>query len=204
MTALAPDLGSLLRAHGLDGASERPLLGGGYTGAGISLIERGEERYALKRSRYAEDWVRRLTGDATCREAEFAVSPLVARLPASVRAATLGAARDADAWALLMRDISELLLPDAPIASNRLDAIFAAVAAMHAAFWDDPLDGAGVRWCGVSERLSLLSPRAGEILVAEGNDFGIAEGWRTSTASRRPPRGTSRVGCTTTSRRSRG
>lgn len=178
MTALAPDLTTLLRAHGLDGAREHPLSGGGYTGAGISRIQRGDERYVVKRSRCAEDWVRRLTGDATCREAEFAVSPLVARLPASVRVATVGATHDGDAWALLMRDISPLLLPEERISNERLDAILAAVAAMHAAFWDDPLDGAGVGWCGIAERLSLLSPRTGEMLVAEGNDFGLAEGWR--------------------------
>lgn len=63
---------------------------------------------------------------------------------------------------------------------QRIDLFLAALAALHAAFWDDApsLDGAGVSWCGVLERLTLLSPARGDRLLAEGRDFGLTAGWQ--------------------------
>jgi hypothetical protein len=179
--AIYPDVPSLLLAHGI-AAGERPLIHSGFSAATISTLGDGPDRRLLKRVRYHDDWIMRTTGDEGAREAQFAAAgDLLARLPKGVATPYIGAAHDgAGAAAILMRDISPWLLPDPdPVDEQRIDVFLAALAALHAAFWDDAsLDGAGVSWCGVVERLTLLSPAMGDRLLAEGRDFGLAAGWQ--------------------------
>jgi hypothetical protein len=181
MNGMHPDVASLLRAHGVAG-SERALVHNGFSAARITSLGDGEGdgggRMILKRVRYADDWIMRETSDLYCREGQLAASPVMARLPRPIAAPSVGAARDGDGAAILMRDISPLLLPDdQPVDAERADLLLSALAAMHAAFWDDALDDADVRWCGVRERLMLLSPSVGQRLIDEGRDFGLARGW---------------------------
>lgn len=173
-----PNVATLLRAHGVAG-DELPLTHDGFSGARITSIQQGDERYILKRLRREDDWIMRATDDVDGREAQFAASPIVARLPASISIPSLGAARDGDGWAVLMRDISAALLPDdLVLTDDELDIVLSRLAEMHAAFWDDPMDDAGVAWCGARERLSILTPAVGSVLVTEGRDFGIERGWQ--------------------------
>ena len=178
MSGLLPDVPSLLATHGID-APERAMTHGGFSGARLTRIEQGAERFVLKRISHADDWIMRETGDVALREAQFAASPLIARLPREMGAPSIGAAHDGSGAAILMRDVSPWLLPDdRPAAAMELDALLAAMAAMHAAFWDEPLDDAEVSWCSVRDRLMILSPLVGRKLVDEGRDFGVAAGWR--------------------------
>jgi len=178
VNALEPDVATLLRAHGVAGR-ETPFPNNGYSGARISAIDEAAARYLLKRMRVHDDWLMRLTRDVTCREAEFAASSLSSRLPATTAVATLGAAHDGDGWALLMRDVSTALLPDEGLLSiDELALVLHHTAALHARFWCDALDGAGVRWCAPSDRLRVLTPDVGQLLIDEGRDFGLARGWR--------------------------
>ena len=177
MSDLFADGASLLAAYGIS-AAEQPMITSGYSGARHSSFVQGDERYVLKRLRYDDDWLMRVTNDTAHREAAFAVSPMVERLPAGVVTPSLGASYDGDGRAILMRDISELLLPDAVVVPPAtMDMIFARIAEMHATFWDDPMADASVPWCGVADRLTLLSRKTGEMLAREGRDFGIERGW---------------------------
>ena len=54
--ALAPDVASLLGAHGVAG-KETPVAHNGFSGARISTIDNGGQRYWLKRLRLADDWI---------------------------------------------------------------------------------------------------------------------------------------------------
>ncbi len=174
---MLPDADSLLRAHGID-APESPLAHNGFSGARLSSIVQAGERYVLKRMRYADDWIMRVTNDVACREAQFAASSLPERLPPGLTVPTLGAARDGDGYALLMRDVSHALLPESGIVSSAtMDAVLQRLAEMHAAFWDDPLSDAPVDWLDANLRSMMLSPSTGHMLVEEGNDFGMARGW---------------------------
>ncbi len=178
MDALYPDVASLLSAHGVSRA-ESPIIGGGLSGAQLSRIERGGQRYILKRLRLDGDWLMRLTGDAAYREAQFAISPLVRRLPLGVCTPSLGASFDEEGRAILMRDITDILLPDAQVVPpDDMDAMLRRFADLHAAFWDDPMTDAGVAWCAARHRIALLGPGTGHMLIREGRDFGIAHGWR--------------------------
>ena len=140
MPDMYPDVSSLLRAHGVSG-DERALSHNGFSGARVTVLDGG---YILKRIRHADDWIMRETKDDDGREAQFAASPIVGRLPKQLAVPSLGAAHDGDDAAILMRDITPLLLPDGePIDAERIDLLLAALATMHAEFWDDDLADAG-------------------------------------------------------------
>jgi phosphotransferase family enzyme len=177
LAACAPDVASLLAAHGVSG-SEVACASNGYSGARITAIECEGNRYLLKRVRYTDDWIMQVVGDRECREAHFAVSPLVARMPAHVRVPTLGAARDGDGFALLMGDITPLLLPEEGIlTADTVGRVLAALAEMHAAFWDDDSD-AGFDLSLTAQRIRMTGPSVGEMLLARGIDIGFSRGWQ--------------------------
>jgi aminoglycoside phosphotransferase (APT) family kinase protein len=177
---LFPDVASLLRAHGIS-APETPLDHGGFSGARISRIEQDGRRFILKRMRYEDDWIMQRTNDVACREAAFAVSALAQRLPVGVASPSLGACHDGDGFGLLMRDLGPYLLPDdAAVSSQEWERVFTALAALHAAFWDAPLDD--VPWCDPADRLLFLTPDAGKMLRAREMDFGVADGWKSFAA----------------------
>jgi hypothetical protein len=176
--ALAPDVQTLLREHGIT-ASEAPVAHNGFSGARLSRLEQDGQRYVLKRTGLAADWLMRATHDVTCREAEFAVSPLIARLPKTLRVPYLGAAKDGEAWAILSRDVTPLLLAEEGVEPEpTCDEMLSALADMHAACWDVPLEDARINWCTPRSRLLLLSPASAQALATEGIDFGAPEGWR--------------------------
>jgi thiamine kinase-like enzyme len=176
--AIEPDVAGLLRAQGIAG-EETPVKHNGFSGARISTIDSRGERFWLKRVRYDEDWIMQALDDRTCREAEFAVSPIVRRLPPSIAVPTLGAARDGDGWAILSRDIgSSLLAQDGRESAATCDQMLSALAEMHATFWDDPMTDANVSFSPWRPRLSFLEPVsfAGNAVAP---DFGVLAGWQT-------------------------
>jgi hypothetical protein len=177
MGELFSDVESMLAAHGIT-AAEADFPNDGYSGARISGFEQDDGRYVLKRMRYVDDWIMRWVGDATCREAQFATSALAQRLPDEVRTPAIAAARDGDGWALLAHDITPIMLPrEGIIEQPQLDAVLRAAAGLHARFWGYPLSDAGFPFLGARERLTIVSPESGAVLVAEGKDFGVARGW---------------------------
>jgi hypothetical protein len=177
MTELAPDVATLLRAHGLEGARQEPLLSGGYTGAALVRVVGEHESFVLKRvASMEQDWVRRVTADTQFREVAFALSPYAQRLPAGVAVASVGAAIDGDGRALLMRDLTAELVPEHTLDAALLDAILRGIATMHAAFWDMPLDGVPV--ADPVARITLISPQRAITLQRDGVDFGFVDGWR--------------------------
>ncbi|MDP9236867.1 MAG: aminoglycoside phosphotransferase family protein [Chloroflexota bacterium] len=175
MSSLYPDLGTLLDAHGLTGRAEEPLIHSGYSGAALTKIVRGDgDRFVLKRMSIARDWIMRATDDSACREAGFALSGVA--LGERIRTPTVGAARDNGGYALLMRDISDHLLPQNAITAAELDAIIEKMAELHSV----PLPEARVvPWCGRRQRLLLLTPAGAR--VAATYDAGVAphlaRGW---------------------------
>lgn len=175
---LAADVPTLLAQHGISD-EETPLTTSGYSGAAFSAVESRGGRWIIKRLRFQRDWIMRHTGDTSYREAEFAVSPLVAQLPDGIRLPTIGAAYDAHGGrALLMRDIAPVLLPDGGVLrAPAVDVVLRRAAEMHAHFWGDPLPDAGVNWTSARVRHSLLSAAIGAALLDEGREFGLVSGW---------------------------
>ena len=83
-------LPELLRRNGLAGKREHEFPNDGWSGATMSVLHRGRDRFVLKRDSLAQDWIARATSDGPLlREAWFAAAGPA--LPVPIRAAYLGA-----------------------------------------------------------------------------------------------------------------
>lgn len=157
-------LAELLADHRLDGLPERPFPNDGWSGARLTAIERGRQRFVLKRTSWALDWIARFTRDHALREAFIAAGQL--RLVEPLWAPYLGAAEDGTAAAILMPDLSaELIAWDRPghtprLEDETLERILDATARLHALPWPDLRasgPGSDWPWCPVRERIEICS-----------------------------------------------
>jgi hypothetical protein len=163
----------LLARHGLAGIPEEPFPHDGWSGAGLTLLQRGTERYVLKRDALARDWIARATLDLALREAWVAAAG--ARLGGRLVAPHLGAAHDGAGVALLMPDLSDRLFAwGRPIDRATLERLLAALVVFHT---DPP--ALELPWCPLRERLLLLARPAAERYAAEGLTVGarFLAGW---------------------------
>ena len=174
-----PPLAEVLAAHGLTGLAEEPLHTDGWSGARMTRVERGDgARFVLKRDSLALDWIARETGDVPeLREA--ALADARPALPPPVRLPHLGVGRDGDLVGLLMPDLTGTLLRwEAPITEAQMDAVLAALAALHRERWERALP-ADFPWTDVRQRVLLLTRRSAARYEAAGNPVGarFRTGW---------------------------
>jgi hypothetical protein len=177
MSGLYPDVASMFVAEGIT-AAEVPFAHDGYSGASMTRIEQDGRRFVVKRASRTLDWIIQMTSDHAFREAQIAASNVLDPLAPAVRSPSIAAAYDGAGFALLMRDLSDYLLPaQGTLTSAMWDVILSRVAGLHAAFWEaPPADDLGL--CGLRERLLMLSEPAGERLRDAGlMEFGFASGW---------------------------
>jgi aminoglycoside phosphotransferase (APT) family kinase protein len=176
-------LPDLLGRHGVAGLPEEPFPNDGWSGAQLTLIRRGGDRFVLKRTSWATDWIARSTRDHAVREAFVAAGGL--RPPAPLWPPYLGAAADGNAAAILMPDLSDWLVAwdrpgGATLEPAALWRIVDAVAELHLAAWpDETAEGAAWPWCPLQERLELLTRRSAERYHAAGLAVGgrFVAGW---------------------------
>lgn len=190
-------LADLLADHGLTGVPEQPFPNDGWSGASLSALETGGQRFILKRTSWALDWIARSTRDHALREAVLAADPVP--FPRPLSWAHLGAAADGNRAAILMPDLSRWLIPwdrpdhgsgaGAAIDDATLDRVLAAIAAIHAMPWDDLLEpGASADdppgrpswpWCPIRERIELTSRPSAERYRQGGLWIGqrFIDGW---------------------------
>jgi Phosphotransferase enzyme family len=183
----ARSLDDLLAAHGLDGIPEEPFPNDGWSGARLTLLRRGSERFVLKRTSWATDWIARATRDHSLREAFVAGGQLA--LPEVVVAPYLGAAADGSAAAMLMPDLSGRLFAwerpgeGPPITAPSLDVVLGAIARLHATAVPDGAAGTHAGgawpWTPLRERVELLGRPAATRYAAAGLVVGprFLEGW---------------------------
>jgi hypothetical protein len=169
-----PNLPALLERHGFGEAQEEPFPNDGWSGSRLTAVERQGRRAIIKRTSPALDWIVRATGDRTLREASVAEGPL--NLPDGVETPYLGVARDRDAAALLMPDLSDELISWSegapPVETRVLDVVLGGLARLHGSTWWT--DAAEPPWCPLDRRLLLLTPPAGR----RYRDAGLAVGER--------------------------
>ena len=102
--------------------------------------------YIVKRTAPAWDIIMRITGDTACREMLVWQHRLLDQLPPEVGHTVVAAAADGAGWALLLRDITDLMHPCqrwpdpgwAPLDDRELGAFLDGLAALHARYWEDP------------------------------------------------------------------
>jgi hypothetical protein len=183
---LYPDVAAMLSAHGLD-APEVTFEHDGYSHAEMSRLRQGADSYVLKRTSCTTDWIIQMTTDHALREAQLASADVTRSLPEGLRSPSIAAAHDGDGFALLMCDLAPYLLPQGGLLADRtLDLVLARLAAMHAQLWCSP-PKEGIGWCGLRERLLMLSEPAGRRLQEAGlMEFGFAAGWERFHAAAPP------------------
>jgi hypothetical protein len=150
------------------------------------VLQRGPDRFVLKRTSAEADWIVRATHDIALREGFVANTGL--RLAEPLAAPYLGAGSDGAAIAILMPDLSDGLIAwegsgRVPVVGPAtLDRVIDAIARLHAMRWADyrPTTADwGWPWCPLRERLLLLSRPSAERYRAEGSDVGerFLAGW---------------------------
>jgi len=127
---------------GLGDIAEHTVLASrGWSGNAIERVVLTDGRVLIaKRIVPGADWIGRASGDLG-REGLLFAGGVLDRLPPVIDHAVVAAARDGDAWWLVMRDVSDELLDDhgtVPREANR--RMLAAVNEMWEAFWDERIE----------------------------------------------------------------
>ncbi|HEX5825129.1 MAG TPA: phosphotransferase [Candidatus Limnocylindrales bacterium] len=157
MSAAAfPPLAEVLGRNGLAGVPEQPFPNDGWSGASMTTLRRGRDRFVLKRDSLARDWIARATLDGPIlREAWFAAHGPT--LPAPIRTPYLGVGMDGDEFGLLMPDLTGVLFDwNAAVTPLQLDRVLEALATVHAHPWGRALEDGADRWTPWRERLTLI------------------------------------------------
>jgi hypothetical protein len=152
----------VLRRLNLAGIAERPFPNDGWSGATLTLLVRGDERFVVKRLPRDGGWIGSATRDRPVpREAWFAAAG--PPLPSRVVAPYLGAGASPDgSVAVVMPDLTATLLPwDAPVTPDELDRVLDGLAALHMHPWSPADVHPGASWsCPIRERVTLISRRS--------------------------------------------
>ena len=120
------------------GASLRePFAGDGKSGAVLERVVIDDESFVLKHVDLEDDWIMRQTGDLRGYAVTVWASGIFDLLPPCIDHAYAGAAHDGRRGALLLRDVSEWLVPDSPdpIALDQHLRFLDHLAQVHAACW---------------------------------------------------------------------
>jgi aminoglycoside phosphotransferase (APT) family kinase protein len=176
----------MLEQNGLAGVPERPFPNDGWSGATLTVLERGRDRFILKRTSPALDWIVRATQDVALREGFVAGNQLLLVEP--LVAPYLGTASDGAGVAILMPDLSAELIAwerpghDPVVPQATLERVIEAVARLHAMPWAEyrpTTPDWHWPWCPLRERLLLLTRPAAERYRAEGLAVGgrFLAGW---------------------------
>ncbi len=148
-------LADVLRRNGLANEPERPFPNDGWSGASLTLLQRGGERFVLKRDSLARDWIARATADGPIlREAWFAAHGPA--LPAPIRAPYLGAGIEGDEFGILMPDLTGVLFDwDAPMSVEYLEQVLSGLADLHSHPWPGTV-ASDHHLCPLRERVTLI------------------------------------------------
>ena len=141
-------------------------------GAGPDLI--------LKQVSLANDWLMRATNDRYTRSITLWERGLLDFLPPEIDHARIACTRQEDGGAILLRDVSDKMLPYARFSLADNAFLLEAMAALHTAFFESPqLASSAIGLCQISDVYAMFSPATGE-REAGGTDEvpqRILEGW---------------------------
>ncbi len=155
-----------------------PLPSAGFSNASISRVTVGEQYFVLKRTAPARDWTARRSGDARGREAMLLADGACAAVWDVFVCPYLAYQIEDGEIALLMRDLTDSLLPDTrtPLSDAQESAIVGAIARMHARFW-----GARAPACDwlarVESYCDFLPPSYDGALLPEPLREHVVRGW---------------------------
>jgi hypothetical protein len=146
---------------GLGDIAEHTVLASrGWSGNALERVVLADGRVLIaKRIVPGADWIGRASADPG-REALLFTSGALERLPPALDHAMVAAARDGDAWWLLMRDVSDELLDDHSIVRREANRrLLAALNAMWEAFWGERVEFLAAQ----AVRLQMAAPSLGKL-----------------------------------------
>lgn len=159
------------------------------SGARFERVVIDGERYVVKHLHVDDDWIMRATGDLRCRPLTMWRSGLLDALPGCLDHAVVGAAaglgRHGWGAALLLRDVSDVLVPEghAAVTPEEHSRFLEHMAALHARFWGWTDD---VGLTPAYHRYLEFSPDVMGVEEALGRPDEVpplvVEGWRRFTA----------------------
>jgi hypothetical protein len=167
----------------LDGCTSRQPMNppDSKSGARFEWVVLNGERMVLKYQDARDDWLMRATGDLEGRRfATLWESGLLDAVPTVIDHAVVGAAREGTVGAVLLRDVSDGLLPlgDEPLERDDQLRFLDHMALLHATFWDwrDDLGLTPLR-----ARYAMYSPAVAQAEAAIGSEALVprlmAQGW---------------------------
>jgi hypothetical protein len=136
--------------------ARRPLGAAGASGNTLERVTLDDGRELVSKRVSPEwDWISRATNDRG-RALSMWRSGLFERFPPAVDHATVAVESDGAGWIVLMRDVSDALVPgDRRLDRASVHRVLAAMAELHLTFWGQSLP----ELCGLEDRYLLLSPR---------------------------------------------
>jgi hypothetical protein len=149
------------------------------SGARFERMTIGGDRYVLKYQDPEDDWILRATGDPGVRYVRLWEEGILDRLPAVIDAAVVAASFDGAVGRVLLRDVTDALLPTGQPFSMALHNRFIDhMAALHAEFWGWE-DEIGLT--PLATRYRAFTPVVAAAEAARGSDLLVprvmAEGW---------------------------
>jgi hypothetical protein len=149
------------------------------SGARFERVVVGGDRYVLKYQDPRDDWLLRATADPGCRYVRLWEGGLLARLPGVIDHAVVAASFDGEVGMVLLRDVTDQLLPgDRPFSAAQHARFLDHMAAMHTAFWGWH-DDVGLTPLGT--RYLMFSPAVAAAEAARGSSAVVpkfmGEGW---------------------------
>lgn len=164
-----------------DGTREAMIPADSKSGARFEWVIRRGERFVLKYQDARDDWLMRATGDLEGhRFVTLWSSGLLDAVPECIDHCVVGAAKEGRVGAVLLRDVSDALLPlgDEPFEAGVHAGFLDHMAQLHASFWgwSDTFDLTSLR-----QRYLTFSPAVARA-EAEGGSTAVvpkvmAEGW---------------------------
>ena len=181
---LAPQALSNLSGQAITTVSQQPLVSEyGRSGSRILSITTnlGEGPcFILKRMSLAWDWLMRSTEDTRCRSVTLWQYGVFDQMPPEIADAVVACAQDGTGWAILMKDVGEMLMPFEPFTEAETRFFLNAMAAFHARFWQmaklkDPKLGL----CQLRHAYQMFSPNIARAEVDKANSIPrrVTEGW---------------------------
>jgi hypothetical protein len=154
----------------------------GRSGASLSSVEiDGERRFVLKRIGNEMDIVMRLSEDVDARSAELWLNGTLDRLPRQMVHGVIACSRDGEGRAIVLQDFTGSLLPAHEERLTRADeeTVLDALAALHAAFWEDESALQEPSLCTLLNRYGLFTPATISTAVDSAPIAPIMlEGWK--------------------------
>lgn len=163
-------------------------MAGGASGGRLMIVELDQKpsaRLVLKHMSPDWDWGMRASDDRVCRSVTLWQYGLLDRLLPFMDHAIIACAYDESDnkgdWAILMRDMTETLVPsDRPMSVTEVQYFLEGLAAMHAMFWQAPgLADPKLGLCDVASLVRTFSPTTGQRLPSSSCLIPkiLVEGW---------------------------